>query len=148
MRSYRDHRLCDVTSSCAYAGDYSQQFVKYNETGIDISLTVTHHHKFHNLKKNNCALSAGMFFSLTAITAVMSIFRMQQRLFFHCVCWPQRSQRLEDERANAGFSDFLTYCSSARDGHGLGRIFQHMWWVGLNEKYCYFFTALCVCIMC
>ena len=35
--------------------------------------------------------------------------------------------------------------SHSRDGHGLGRIFQHMCWVGLNEKYCYFFTAFCVC---
>jgi len=34
----------------------------YNETGIDISLLVAYHHKFHHQnKKNNFTSSAGMF---------------------------------------------------------------------------------------
>ena len=42
--------------------DYSQEFVMYNETGIDISLTVAYHRKFHHKnKKNNRILSAGTF---------------------------------------------------------------------------------------
>jgi len=42
--------------------DYSQQLMTYNETGIDISLVMAYHHKFHHQnKKNNCISSAGMF---------------------------------------------------------------------------------------
>jgi len=31
--------------------DYSHEFVMYNETGIDISLTVAYHRKFHHKNK-------------------------------------------------------------------------------------------------
>jgi len=42
--------------------DYSQEFVIYSETGIDISFIVAFHHKFHHQdKKNNRISSAGMF---------------------------------------------------------------------------------------
>ena len=34
-----------------FSGDYSQEFVIYNETGINISLIVAYHHKFHQQNK-------------------------------------------------------------------------------------------------
>jgi len=44
------------------SGDYLQEFVTVNETGIDISWTVVYYHKFHNRnKKTHCISSAGMF---------------------------------------------------------------------------------------
>ena len=64
-----------------FSDDYSQEFVIYNETGIDISLIVAYHHKFyHQNKKNNHISSAGSL-SLASLTDVMVIFRRQQRFF-------------------------------------------------------------------
>jgi len=34
-----------------FSDDYSQEFVIYNETVIDISLVVAYHHKFHHQNK-------------------------------------------------------------------------------------------------
>ena len=34
-----------------FSGDYLREFVIYNETGIDISLTVAYHPKFHHQNK-------------------------------------------------------------------------------------------------
>jgi len=45
-----------------FSADYSQEFVIYNETVIDISLIVAYHHKFHHQNKKNSRISsAGMF---------------------------------------------------------------------------------------
>jgi len=45
-----------------FSGGHSQEFVIYNETGIDTSLIVAYNNKFrHQNKKNNCISSAGMF---------------------------------------------------------------------------------------
>ena len=43
---------CRPTNSVkALKANYSQEFVIYNETGIDISLTVAYHHKFYHQNK-------------------------------------------------------------------------------------------------
>jgi len=48
----------------SHPSDYSQEFVIYNETGIDISLVVAYHHKFHHQNKKTvyrllvCSFSA------------------------------------------------------------------------------------------
>ena len=59
--------------------DYSPEFVINNETGIDNSLTVAYHRKFHhgNTKKQPTS-SAGLF---VFVTDVMSSFRWQLRSF-------------------------------------------------------------------
>jgi len=83
-----------------FSGDYSQEFVIYNETGINISLIVAYHHKFHQQNKKTtvyCLLVC--LFSLASITNVMSIFRRQQR-FFPLFCWLQRRQTVQTHHAS------------------------------------------------
>jgi len=56
--------------------------VIYNETGIDISLIVASHHKFHHQKKKTIVYRLLVcWLSLASITDVMSTFRGQQRFF-------------------------------------------------------------------
>jgi len=52
-----------------FSDDYSQEFVIYNENGIDISLLVAYHPKFH---KQNTTLYRLLvcLFSLASITDV------------------------------------------------------------------------------
>jgi len=74
------------TNKCrrqTFSGDYSQEFVIYDETGIDISLIVAYRHKFRhqNKKKTTVYRLLVCSFSLASITDVMSIFRRQQRFF-------------------------------------------------------------------
>ena len=66
-----------------FSDDYSQEFVIYNETGIDISLIVAYHHKFHhqNKKKTTIYRLLVCSLSLASLTDVMVIFRRQQRFF-------------------------------------------------------------------
>jgi len=65
-----------------FSGDYSQEFVIYNKTGIDISLIVAYQHKFHHQNKRTTVYYLLVCsFSLASITDVMSIFGRQQRLF-------------------------------------------------------------------
>ena len=54
----------------------------YNETVIDISLTVAHHNKFHHQNKTTTAYRLLVCsFSLASITEVTSIFGRQQVFF-------------------------------------------------------------------
>jgi len=74
------------TNKCrrqTFSGDYSQEFVIYDETGIDISLIVAYHHKFRHQKQKKTTVYRLLVcsFSLASITDVMSIFRRQQRVF-------------------------------------------------------------------
>ena len=65
-----------------FSDDYSQEFVIYNETGIDVSLIVAYHHKFHHqTKKTTVYRLLVCSSSLASITDIMSIFRRQQRFF-------------------------------------------------------------------
>jgi len=90
--------------------DYSQEFVIYSETGIDISFIVAFHHKFHHQDKTTTVYRLLVCsFSLASITEVMSIFRRQER-FYPLFCWPQRCQRLVSWQ---WMSCFPSYLSSA-----------------------------------
>jgi len=65
-----------------FSGGHSQEFVIYNETGIDTSLIVAYNHKFrHQNKKTTVYRLLVCSFSLASITDVMSIIRRQQRVF-------------------------------------------------------------------
>jgi len=68
--------MCEQT----FSDNYSQEFVIYNETGIDISFIVAYHHKFHHQNKKTTAYHRLVCsFSLPSVTGVMSTFRRQQR---------------------------------------------------------------------
>ena len=69
-------------SRTAFTGSYSQEFVIYSETGIDICLTMAYHHKFrHQNKKTTVYRLLVYLFSFTSITDVVSTIRKQQRFF-------------------------------------------------------------------
>jgi len=57
--------------------------VIYNETGIDISLIVEYHHKFHHQNKNNSMSSAGVdtfkYLLLNWLRHAVSIFKQSCR---------------------------------------------------------------------
>ena len=65
--------MCEQT----FSDNYSQEFVIYNETGIDISFIVAYHHQ--NRKKTTAYRRLVGSFSLPSVTGVMSTFRRQQR---------------------------------------------------------------------